>query len=246
MGANGRAREAFTGYLYLTPALVVLGAFFVYPFVKIVEWSLYSQTGVFTHKRDVFVGVSRWGEVLGGRQFTNALGNTALLVAYTVPTGLVLGTVLAVVAHRRLRGIRFFQTVFSSTVATSVAVASVVFYALVNPEIGYFRNVGWLSWLNTGNPHSALAAVSVSIIWQNLGLTFVIVLAGLQAIPDELTEAATLDGYGAVRRFFKMTVPLLSPTLMFLAVVLVVFGLQSYAQIDIMTKGGPHRVPRVR
>ena len=83
--------------------------------------------------------------------------------------------------------------------------------------------------------------MSLSSIWQNLGLSFVIVLAGLQAIPAEVDEAATLDGYGPVRRFFRITLPLISPVLMFLVVVLVVFALQAFAQIEFLTQGGPAR-----
>lgn len=236
---NRPAREALLAYLYLAPALLVLGLFAVYPFVELVRLSLFERRGVFARTSEVWVGLDRWRSVLSGSPFTNALTNTLLFVLYTVPLGVVLGVLLAVAANRRLRGIRIFQTIFSSTVATSVAVASVVFYALVNSQVGYFRNVSWLSWLNAGDPNTALFAVSASAVWQNLGLTFVIVLAGLQAIPHEVDEAATLDGYGAVRRFFRITVPLISPTLMFLAVVLTIFGLQAYAQIDIITQGGP-------
>lgn len=232
-------KESLVGYAHLAPALVVLGAFFIYPLVRLVDLSLHEQKGVFARRREVYVGFSQWGDVLTGKAFTNAFGNTVMFVIYTVPAGIVLGVLLAMIAHRRLKGIRFFQTVFSSTVASSVAVASVVFYSLVNSEVGYFRNVSWLSWLNTRDPGTALFAVSTSAIWQNLGLTFVIVLAGLQAIPEEVIEAARLDGYGAVRRFFRITLPMLSPTMMFLAVVLTVFAFQAYAQIDIMTKGGP-------
>ena len=83
--------------------------------------------------------------------------------------------------------------------------------------------------------------MSLSSVWQNLGLSFVIVLAGLQAIPEEVDEAATLDGYGPVRRFFRITLPLISPVLMFLVVVLVVFALQAFAQIEFLTGGGPAR-----
>jgi sn-glycerol 3-phosphate transport system permease protein len=85
----------------------------------------------------------------------------------------------------------------------------------------------------------AMFAVAIPSIWQNLGLSFVIVLAGLQAVPDEVLEAATLDGYGPVRRLLRITLPLISPVLMFLIVVLVIFGLQAFAQIDILTGGDP-------
>ncbi len=105
-----------------------------------------------------------------------------------MPAGLVLGMLLAVAAHRRLRGIKVFQTIFASTVATSVAVASVIFFTLVNPTVGYFRD---LAVISLADPDTALRGVALSSIWQNLGLTFIIVLAGLQAIPDEIDEAAT-------------------------------------------------------
>jgi sn-glycerol 3-phosphate transport system permease protein len=81
--------------------------------------------------------------------------------------------------------------------------------------------------------------VSLSAVWQSLGLTFVIVMAGLQTLPDEIMEAATLDGYGPVRRFFKITMPLLSPTLLFLVVVLAVRAFQAYGEIEILTNGAP-------
>jgi sn-glycerol 3-phosphate transport system permease protein len=108
---------------------------------------------------------------------------------------------------------------------------------LLNPQVGYFSSNQFFSLAHTD---SALRGVALSSIWQNLGLTFVIVLAGLQAVPDEVHEAATLDGYGPVRRFFRVTLPLISPTLMFLVVVLVIFALQAFAQIDFLTQGGPN------
>lgn len=236
---SARVRESALGYAYLLPAFVVFGVFFFYPLVRLVQLSLFDTRGVFANQRQEFVGLSQWTEVLGGQEFRSSLWVTALFVLYTVPAGLVLGILLAQLAHRRLRGIKFFQTVFSSTVASSVAVASVIFFALVNPEVGYFRNVSWLSWLNTQNPDTALLAVSISSIWQNLGLTFIIVLAAMQSIPEEMVEAATLDGYGAVRRFFRVTLPLLGPTLMFVVVVLVIFAFQAFGQVDILTQGGP-------
>lgn len=237
MNRRGRVREALAAYGMLAPSLVVFGVFFFYALYRLIYLGLHQQNRTGTAER--YVGFSQFSDVLGGSEFRDGLWITLQYVFWTVPAGLALGVLLAVAAHRRLRGIRFFQTVFASTVATSVAVASVIFFALVNPEVGYFRNVSWLSWLNTENPDTALLAVSVSSIWQNLGLTFIIVLAAMQSIPDELTEAATLDGYGAVRRFFRVTLPLLGPTLVFLVVVLVIFAFQAFAQIDILTKGGP-------
>jgi sn-glycerol 3-phosphate transport system permease protein len=113
-------------------------------------------------------------------------------------------------------------------------VASVLFFVLLNSQNGVLK----VNWLN--DPDLALFGVSLSSVWQNLGLSFIIVLAGLQTVPTELMEAATLDGYGPVRRFFRVTLPLISPVLLFLIVVLVVFALQAFAQIELISRGGPN------
>jgi sn-glycerol 3-phosphate transport system permease protein len=233
--AGNRVREALLGYLLLVPSLVIFAVFFFYPLYRLFFLGLHQQNRVGTAGR--WLGWGNVTDVLTSDQFSDGLRVSGLYVLYTVPLGLVLGVLLAVAANRRLRGIKVFQTIFASTVASSVAVASVVFFVLVNPAVGYFRGVDAIA---LDDPDTALRAVALSSVWQNLGLTFVIVLAGLQAVPDEVHEAATLDGYGPVRRFFRITVPLISPTLMFLAVVLVVFAFQAYAQVDILTAGGPN------
>ena len=233
MAASRRslARERGLALLLLLPSLVVFVAFFFYPIGRIAYLGLFQQNQTRTRQR--YEGFEQYREVLTGDEFLEGLSITVRYVLLTVPAGLVLGILLAVAANRRLRGIKFFHVVFSSTVATSVAVASIVWVVLINPTVGYFE-VDWLQ-----STDRALLGVSLSSIWQNLGLTFVIVLAGLQAIPDELDEAAAIDGMGPVRRFFTVTLPLLSPTLLFLVVVLTVFAFQAFAQIDILTEGGP-------
>jgi sn-glycerol 3-phosphate transport system permease protein len=233
-GIRHRIGDSLLAVTVLAPSIVVFAAFFFYPLYRLVHLSLYRQNNFGT--REIYVGPSQLWATLTGDELTGGLLTTLAFVALTVPIGIVLGTLLAVSAHRRLRGIRLFQTIFASTVGSSAAVSSVVFFVLINPEAGYFRNV---SFLSLSDPSTALRGVALSAVWQNLGLTFVIVLAGLQAVPDEIMEAAALDGFGALRRFFTVTVPLISPTLLFLAVVLVIFAFQAYAQMDILTRGGP-------
>lgn len=229
-----RRRDALLGYALLLPSAAVFVAFFFLPLVRLVTMGLHQQNRTGTAER--YVGWSRFGDVLTGHEFLDGVRISATFVLYTVPVGVVLGVLLAVAVDRRLRGIAVFRAIFSSTIASSVAVASVVFFVLLNPQIGYFSSIQAFS---LSDPDTALRGVALSAVWQNLGLTFVIVLAGLQAVPDEVQEAATLDGYGAVRRLFRVTLPLISPTLAFLAVVLVVFALQAFAQVDILTDGGP-------
>lgn len=231
-----RTREALLGWSLLVPSAAVFGAFVFYPLYRLVDLGLHEKNRFGTAER--YVGLSQYREVLTGEEFRDGLSVTVRFVLLTVPIGIVLGVVLAVAANRRLRGIKVFQTIFSSTVASSVAVASVIFLVLVNPQIGFFGDVRYLSLAHTD---SALRGIALSAVWANLGLTFIIVLAALQAIPEEIDEAAALDGYGPFRKLVRVTLPLISPTLLFLVVVLVIFGFQAFGQVEILTGGGPAR-----
>ena len=224
-------KEAGLAALFLAPSLAVFIAFAYVPFIRIIGWGTYESRANGTRYESV--GLQQYKDVLTGSDFWNGVWHSLQFVIVTVPAGLFLGAVLAVVANRQLKGIKVFQTIFASTIASSVAVTSVIFFFLINPVVGWFK-VDWLD-----NPSTAMWAVALPSVWQNLGLSFVIVLAGLQAVPEEVLEAATLDGYGPVRRFLRIIVPLISPVLMFLAVVLSVFGFQAYAQVDFLTSGGP-------
>lgn len=224
-------REVLLALALLAPSIAVFVVFFYRPVLNLLNWGRFESRRNGAYFEDV--GLAQYREALGSDDFREGLWHSVQFVLYTVPAGLVLGVLLAVAAHRRLRGIKVFQAIFSSTLASSTAVTSVIFFYLFNPVVGLIE----ANWLN--DPDMAMVAVSISSIWQNMGLSFVIVLAGLQAVPDEVMEAALLDGYGAVRRLVRITLPLISPVLLFLLVVLVIFGLQAFAQIDIITKGGP-------
>lgn len=225
-----KAKEVGLALAFLLPSALVFAIFFYLPFINLIGWGRYKSTKGGGY-RDV--GFDQYRDLLFGEQFRDGLIHSATFVLYTVPAGLVLGVLLAVAAHRRLKGIKVFQAIFSSTLASSVAVSSVMFFYIFNPVVGFFK----VDWINLKG--WSLFAAALPSIWQNLGLAFVIVLAGLQAVPDEVLEAARLDGYGPVRRLFRITLPLISPVLMFLTVVLVVFGFQAFAQVDLITGGGP-------
>lgn len=229
-----KVREALLAYALVAPALIVFIAFAYYPLVRLIRLGLYRPNRFGTG--EVWVGPQNYIDVLTGSEFTDALWITVRYIIYTVPIGLVLGMALAFAAHRKLKGIKVFQTIFSSTVASSAAVSAVVFYTLINPKIGRFGDV---SAISLASSDTALRGVALSSIWQNLGLTFIIVLAALQVVPDELLEAARVDGFGAVRRLTKVTIPLISPALLFLAVVLMVGAFQTFAQVEVLTGGGP-------
>jgi sn-glycerol 3-phosphate transport system permease protein len=234
-----RVRESGLAFLMLAPATIVFVVFIFYPFLKNFELSLYSVPP-FPGLPSRYVGFDQIADVLGSQEFLDSLWTTILFAVLTVPIGIGLGIALAALAHQKLKGVGIYRTIFSSTVATSVAVASVIFGTLMNPQVGL------LPWMGIDpqppildNPSLALFGVAIATIWQNLGLSFILMSSGLQAVPEDLLEAAEVDGAGPFSKFFKVTLPLLSPTIFFAVVVGSIFAFQTFGQIDLLTQGGP-------
>jgi sn-glycerol 3-phosphate transport system permease protein len=240
-----RRRDLPVALALLAPSFLILVTFVLYPLVRAV-W-LGQQRCDNLGQRCTSNGFVQYVDMFRSVEFQNALVVTVKFALLTVPAGLVLGVGLAVLADKYLRGITVFRTIFSSTVATSVAVASLMWLFLLQPDVGVLSNVGVINtlfpsvkdpgWLR--DPGTALSAVSVSNIWANLGFTFILVTAGLQSIPRDLHEAAAIDGAGDVRRFWSVTVPMLGPTLLFLIIVLTTRAFQTYGEIELLTQGGP-------
>jgi ABC-type sugar transport system permease subunit len=227
--------------IFLAPSLVIFSAFVFYPLMKAVYLGFY-ETDNFGNQGD-FVAVDQYRTVLTSEAFRHSLWVTFLFALYTVPPGILLGLALALLANQKLPGISIFRIMFSSTVATSVAVASLMWLTLLNPSVGllnYFLveagqpRIDWLNDLDW-----ALPAVSATTVWLNLGLAFIVILAGLQTIPEELYESARVEGASDWSVFWHVTLPLLSPTLFFVSVVGTILAFQSFGQIHILTRGGP-------
>ena len=229
-----RRREVGLAYLLLLPALALFGVFSFYPFLRNFKLMLYETPpvpGLPAH----YVGLHQIIPTITSTQFTQSLVTTVIFVILVVPLSLILGLALAVAAHRKLKGMVAYRMIFSSTVVSSVAVASVIFGTLLNPVVGLLP---WLG-INPSPPALesttwALPAVAVITIWQFLGLSFIIMSAGLSSVPDELLEAARIDGAGAWTRFWRMTVPLLSPTIFFAVVVSTIYAFQAFGAVDIL------------
>jgi sn-glycerol 3-phosphate transport system permease protein len=239
-------KEALTGYLMIFPAIAVFAIFVFYPLVKAV-WLGFFRTPPFPNLPSKFVGFSQYASVITSSPFVHGLWLTILFVIMTVPTGVLLGIALALLAHEQIAGIRIFRTLFSSTVATSTAVASVIFFTLLNPQVGLFSY--WLGIRGgtgvLGNPTWALPAVAVVSVWQNIGFTFILMSAALLSIPEEFIEAARIDGASSWLRVKSIVMPLLSPTIFFAAVVGIIASFQAFGQVDLLTRGGPDNHTRV-
>jgi sn-glycerol 3-phosphate transport system permease protein len=240
MARRYKPREVGLAALMLGPSLAVLGVFVIYPLIRSVF--LAKQRCGAASRQCTDNGWDQIIDVFRSNEFQDALWVTVKFALITVPLGVALGVGLAVLADKQLRGIGFFRTVFSSTVATSVAVASLMWSFLLNPQVGFLADFLGGMFKSPGillDPDTALWGISASSIWANLGFTFIVVTAALQGIPQELYESARVDGAGGWRRFTNVTVPMLGPTLLFVSVVLVSRAFQAFGEIDLLTDGGP-------
>ena len=235
-----RWRDTGLAVLMLGPSLVILGWFVVYPLIK--AMFLGTQRCNPTGKCPVDGGLQQYVDAFRSSQFQDALLVTVKYALITVPIGLLLGVGLAVLADKYVRGVGIFRTIFSSTVATSVAVASVMWFFLLNPNVGIVAD--WIGGVAKTpgllqNEGTALWSVSASSIWANLGFTFIVITAGLQSVPKDLYESAYVDGANGFTRFTNVTLPMISPILLFVTVVLTARAFESFGEIDLLTGGGP-------
>ena len=248
MGWNRReAKSLATGLAYLAPSLVLFAAFVFIPLAQSIYLSFFNTraTGVIT----TFAGFDHYLELLTSPAFRTGLLATTLFAVYTVPIGIALGLVLAVLLNQRLRGINVFRTMMSSTIAISAAVGALIWLLLLNPSLGLLNYILSLvgvrgpEWLI--QPAFAIIAVSITTIWLTLGTNIIVLLAGLQGVPEEIYEAARLDGARGLGMFTRITMPMVSPSLFFLLVVDTIAVLQAFTQIHLLTRGGPVDATRV-
>ncbi len=243
-----RAYSRATAWALVSPWAIAFALFGLYPF-------LFSLAASFTNYSPIraantrFVGVENYARAFGDPAFWGALGNTVFFVVGTIPftTALALGLALAV--QPAFRGRTFFRVGFFLPSVVSVVVLSLVFKGLYAPSgtlNAVLRAIGLPtpSWLL--HPDLALPAIMAMDVWSASGYYMIIFLAGLEAIPRELYDAARLEGAGRWDCFRHITLPLLRPTMLFVLVVNTVRSLQIFAEVFVMTHGGPlHRTTTV-
>ena len=235
------ARDLGQALLYLSPSLLLFAVFVFIPLGRTVYLSLFYSSPVGAPRG--FAGLDHYVDLFTDPAFRRSVVTTFLFVLYTVPGSILLALLLAVLANRRLRGINVFRTFFSSTIAVSLAVAATIWALMLNPSIGLFNfllslvGVRGPAWLT--DPNAALISISLVTIWATLGFNTIVVLAGLQSIPEELYESAKIDGAAGLNIFRHITLPMLSPSLFFLLVVNVIQVFQAFTQIHALTRGGP-------
>lgn len=227
----------------LIPALIFFIAFSYYPFIHAIIISFY-ESNIATGDHPVFNGLGNYATVLHEPLFWKSFINNIVFAAGTVPTGVGLGLLFAVMVHNRVRFTTLYRTMlFYPHILPMIAAANIWLF-LLNPDIGLIRQVmGWFhkqSWDPLGDVHAAMPSLMIITLWKEAGFFMLLYLAGLQQLPREIYEAARLDGASPWRIFWRITLPLLGPTTLFVSVIALVNSLQSVDQIYILTNGGPN------
>jgi multiple sugar transport system permease protein len=239
------AVEQRAAWLLAAPAVLLLILFLVVPIVLAFTLS-FTNARLISPNPPAFIGVDNFTRALGeDPTFVRSLLNTFYFTAVVVPLQSGLALVLALLVNQKLRGITFFRVVFFIPVVTSIVVVSLLWRfmyqqdGLINSILGAITGGAMpaIDWVNNGT--TAMPAIIVLSVWQAVGFHMIIWLAGLQTIPEVLYEAATIDGATPWEKFRYVTWPGLRPTFVFILVTITIAAFGLFAQIDVITQGGP-------
>ena len=248
MRRAGRWREAAEGYLLLAPALLIIGAFHVWPAIYVLYMSLFRWDIL----QGAFLGLRNYERLIQDPEFLRSLLLTGVYVVGTVPVEMAIGLGLALLLHERLRLRGLFRLLYFIPYVTSQVAVALVWGWVFNPSYGVANGIlGAIGipaqrWLLEPNglfapdapPSLALAAIMLVSVWYYLGFHAVVFLSGLTAIPNELIDAAHIDGAAGFRLFRHITFPLLSPTTFFLLLVATIGAMTSFNLVYVMGGGG--------
>lgn len=238
-----RMRREWDAYLFLAPGLLLFSVFTVFAllfafYLTFHEWSMIEPD-------KPFVGLDNYKRLAEDERFRRAVINTAYFTGGSVPFTMMIGLGIALLLNQPIHGRGLFRTLYFLPVVTPFVVVAIVWRWLYNGDFGLFNYYLLkthlidepLLWLSDQN--LAMPAVILMSIWAGVGFSMVIYLAGLQAVPEELYDAAKVDGAGAFARLRYVTIPMLRPTTLFLLVMGVIGSFQIFTQIFVMTNGGP-------
>ena len=230
------------GWLFVAPALIHLVVVALGPILYAATLSLYDWNLLKGDSR--FVGLQNFTRIWEDGQFAKALINSALYTITSVPLGIALALAVALLVAQKIRGITIFRTIYYlPAVCSQVAIAMIWIYiflpkkGMINGVLGWFGLPNETDFLST--PGWAMAALVFMSIWVALGPRMVLFVSGILNIPESLYEAAELDGATKNQQFWKVTLPLLTPTTFFVGVTSMISAMQVFTPVYMMTKGGP-------
>ena len=231
---------------FVAPALLVIAVFFFLPIVaalliSLTDFDIYALADLGNLR---FVGLGNYLKLLETPGFWQALGNTLYFVGAGVPLSIGASLAAALLLHSRVARFKpFFRTVLFAPVVTTLVAVAVIWRYMFNTRYGLLNyvlgsiGVNPIDWL--GDPHWAMPAIILFAVWKNFGYNMIIFLAGLQSIPEELYEAARIDGASVWRQFRSVTLPMLSPVVLLVSILTIAGYFQLFAEPYVMTQGGP-------
>ena len=247
MAAQAAGRRTLVGWLFIGPVIAGVIAFQFVPVLVSVYASLTDWSGL---SAPVFAGIANYVELFTKDPlFYLTLRNTAVFTVGSVALSVGFGLVLALLGNEKLPGISIFKAAFFAPVVTNSVAVGFVWFWLYQPENGLINgvlaqaNIEGPAWLTSNS--WAMIAVIIVAVWQGVGYPMLILLAGLQSIPDSLHEAAKIDGASAWSRFWRVTLPMLTPSLFFLTIMQFITSFQIFGIIFVMTQGGPANATNV-
>ncbi len=235
-------------YLLLSPSVIIVLVFFVVPSAQSLYLSFFRVSPL--GDRTIFVGWQNFVRLIGSSEYHNSIRVTLVFALFVVTVGLLLSLGIAVVANQRFPGFALYRTLLIWPYALSPAIAGTIWAMILDPTIGVgthlLAQLTGYSFNWRMNSTSALIFLIVAATWKMLGYNVIFLLAGLQALPPEQLEAASLDGANAWVRFWRISFPLLSPTTFFLFIMNTLYAFfQVFGMVHITTEGGPGRATDV-
>ena len=224
-------------YLLIAPTIIGLLILNIYPFFETIILSLQKSQGLGPVK---FVGLKNYQKLLSDKQIWQSTVNTLYYMLLTVPVGVFLALILAVLLNTKIRGRDVYRAIYFLPMVAAPAAVAMVWKWIFNAEAGILNQflglfgVGRINWLS--DPNTALLSCAIIGIWSAVGYDLVLILAGLQSIPTSYYEASEIDGANAVQRFFHVTVPLISPTLFFVVMMRMMNSVKQFDTIYLLIK----------
>ncbi len=224
-------------YFFLIPSLLIFSVFLFYPFFKTIYLSLYKTDKMGLPKK--FVGMENYRKLLTSTSFYNSLLVTLIFVLIVVIGSMSLGLIGAVLCNKAFPGIRVFSTAYALPMAIASSSAAMIFKIMLHPSVGIVNKLLGLSINWISDPRYTLICVAVLTAWLNSGINFLYFSAGLSNIDETIYERASVDGANEWQKFYRLTLPGLSPILFYTLVVNIIQAFQSFGQVKILTQGGP-------
>ncbi|MFI1412325.1 carbohydrate ABC transporter permease [Streptomyces sp. NPDC020707] len=245
-GNRSLSKHNLTGWLFSTPFLVLFGVFMLFPIVAtlLMSFTDFGARNVTRPLEAEFVGLDNYTRLFQDDKFLKALFNTGYFVVVGVPATIVLGLLAAILLNNGIHRARtLFRVGFYAPVVTTIVAVAVVWRFVLDPSDGLIASLATEVGLTApdflGSETWAMPSLIAMAVWRNLGTVMVLCIAGLQAIPADVREAARLDGAGAWQELRGITVPLLRPTLLYATVITTIGYLNVFEEPFVMTQGGP-------